>query len=144
MMRMLLDRKGQMTVEFVVAFPVLIVVAVIAVNALLFFGECAAFDRAARDAARVYLASPGYGQSTEQCCAEVETQLQREFTAEYLEAEAMVEGCDLGLLRCTATLRFTPTLFGHGFGGSVMGVQLAPLEHRTSLVIEPYRPGVLQ
>ena len=42
-------RAGQMTVEFVVAFPVLIAVAVVAVNACLFFSECAAFDMVARD-----------------------------------------------------------------------------------------------
>ncbi len=34
-----------MTVELAAAFPVLIAVAVVAVNALLFFSECGAFDK---------------------------------------------------------------------------------------------------
>ncbi|MEG1098291.1 MAG: TadE/TadG family type IV pilus assembly protein, partial [Raoultibacter sp.] len=66
-----LRETGQMTVEFAVVFPVLIIVAVIAVNALLFFSECAAFDRVARDAMRVYAASPEYGQTPDQACARV-------------------------------------------------------------------------
>ena len=46
------DERGQMTVELAAAFPVLIIVAVIAVNALAFFSECAAFDNVFRDAVR--------------------------------------------------------------------------------------------
>ena len=46
------DERGQMTVELAAAFPVLIIVAVIAVNALAFFSECAAFD-AENEAVRV-------------------------------------------------------------------------------------------
>ena len=39
---------GQMTVELAVMIPVLVAIAVIAMNAMLFFSECAAFDRLAR------------------------------------------------------------------------------------------------
>ena len=38
---------GQMTIEFVVAFPVMLIVAAIAVNACSFFGVCAACNKAA-------------------------------------------------------------------------------------------------
>ena len=41
--------SGQMTVEFVAALPVLLAVAAISVNALAFFGWCAAFDDDFRD-----------------------------------------------------------------------------------------------
>ena len=51
------DERGQMTVELAAAFPVLIIVAVIAVNALAFFSECAAFDNVFRDAVRVHVTS---------------------------------------------------------------------------------------
>ena len=57
--------NGQMTVELAVALPVLLAVAAIAVNALLFFSECAAFDVASRDAVRIHAASPAYGQDLE-------------------------------------------------------------------------------
>lgn len=53
------NQAGQMTVELAVAFPVVVAVAVIAMNALLFLSECAAFDRVARDAVRVHATSPG-------------------------------------------------------------------------------------
>ena len=43
--RRLDDDGGQATVELAVVLPVVIIVAVIAVNALTFFGACAAFDR---------------------------------------------------------------------------------------------------
>lgn len=42
------DERGQMTVELAVMIPVLVAIAVIAMNAMLFFSECAAFDRLAR------------------------------------------------------------------------------------------------
>ena len=64
--------KGQMTVELAVAMPVLIVVAVIAANALTFFAECAVFDRVAHEAVRVHAAAPAYGQGPGQSCALVE------------------------------------------------------------------------
>ena len=53
--------RGQMTVEFMVAFPCMIIVALIATNALLFFSECASFDRAFRQSVCTYAASPGHG-----------------------------------------------------------------------------------
>ena len=46
------DDRGQMTVELLVVLPVVLIVAVVAVNALTFFGDCAAFDRVARNAVR--------------------------------------------------------------------------------------------
>ena len=52
------DDSGQMTVEFAVAFPVFVIVAVIAVNALLFFSDCAAFDRLARESSVFGVALP--------------------------------------------------------------------------------------
>ena len=45
--------RGHMTIELVVVLPVVLALAVVAVNALQFFGDCAAFDREARNAIRV-------------------------------------------------------------------------------------------
>lgn len=59
---------GQMTIEFVVAFPVMLIVAAIAVNACSFFGVCAAFDNDFRDAVRTCATSPAYGQDVAQSC----------------------------------------------------------------------------
>ncbi|MFR1637832.1 MAG: hypothetical protein ACLSVD_00875 [Eggerthellaceae bacterium] len=76
------DERGQMTVELAAAFPVLIIVAVIAVNALAFFSECAAFDNVFRDAVRVHTASPAAGEGIEQSSALVQTALSAAFDAE--------------------------------------------------------------
>ena len=67
--------SGQMTVEFVAALPVLLAVAAISVNALAFFGWCAAFDDDFRDSVRVYAASPAYGQGVGDTCALIERAL---------------------------------------------------------------------
>lgn len=134
--------SGQMTVEFVVVFPVLIIVAVIAVNALLFFSECAAFDRIARDAVRTYATSPGYGQTSDHACASIGSSIDKAMNKDNLDAEVIVEGGGAGLTTYTATLKFVPTLFGLGLKSQVFGVALPALVHGTSLTIDPYRPGV--
>ena len=65
------DDRGQMTVELLVVLPVVLIVAVVAVNALTFFGDCAAFDRVARNAVRLCAASPAYGQDAGRGAEEV-------------------------------------------------------------------------
>lgn len=54
---------------------VLLAVAAISVNALAFFGWCAAFDDDFRDLVRVYAASPAYGQGVGDTCAFIERAL---------------------------------------------------------------------
>lgn len=135
--------EGQMTVELAVAFPVLLVVAVIAVNALLFFSECAAFDNASRDAVRVCAASPAYGQGIEQSRAQVASVLSEAFDRPNVEASVAVEGASAGHTTFTSTLHFSPTLFGLGLKTSVFGVALPPLTHSVSFTVDCYKPGAL-
>lgn len=138
-----IGERGQMTVELAVVFPVLLVVAVVAVNALLFFSECAAFDRVAREAVRVHATSPAYGQGLEQSRAQVAQTVEQALDQPYLASRVAVEGAAGGHARFTATLEFSPTLFGLGLKSSVFGVALPHLEHAVSLVVDPYKPGVL-
>ena len=135
--------NGQMTVELAVVFPMLLVVAVVAMNAVLSFSECAAFDRLVCDAVRVHAASPAYGQSLEQSRALVDDTLDQAFDRSYLEVRVVVEGIQGGYTRFTATLEFSPTLFGLGLRSSVFGVALPRLEHSASMTVDPYKPGVL-
>lgn len=135
--------SGQMTVELAVVFPLLMVVAVVAVNAVLFFSECAAFDRLVRDAVRVHATSPAYGQSLEQSRALVADTLGQASDRPYLEVRVVVEGVQGGYARFTATLEFSPTLFGLGLRSSVFGVALPRLKHSASMTVDPYRSGVL-
>ena len=137
------DERGQMTVELAVAFPVLIAVAVIAVNALLFLSECAAFDDAFREAVRVHATSPGYGEDLDDGVAAVQEALEASFDADYLAVSVTVEGTSAGYVTFTGTLSFTPTLFGKGTVDSVFGVQLPALSHSVRHTVDRYKPGAV-
>lgn len=138
-----LDVRGQMTVEFAAMLPVILIIAVIATNALLFFSECAAFDRTARNAVRVYATSPTYGQTTEQIRACIEGSLSDAFQADFERASVAVEGRSSDLTCYTATLDYAPNLFGMGLRDSVFGVSLPHLSHQTSLTVDTYTPGMM-
>lgn len=137
------SEKAQMTVELAVALPVLLAVAVIAVNALLFFSECAAFDAAFRDAVRIHAASPAYGQDLEQSRAQVATALSESFDRPYTASNVAVEGAADGHVTFASTLEFSPTLFGMGLKSSVFGVELPKIAHTVSFTVDCYKPGVL-
>lgn len=144
--RVLSGEKGQMTVELVVMIPALVVIAAIAVNALLFFSECAAFDRVARNAIRIQAASPAYGQSAAESCSLALSTIEDALGVQekdYLDADVTASGSSGAKTTYRATLSFSPTLFGLGLKTSIFGVPLPKLEHSTDLTIEPYRPGVL-
>lgn len=137
------DCEGQMTVEFVVAFPAMLAIALVAMNALLFFSECASFDRLARQSICVHAAAPAYGKGSGQLAADIQSDLQASFDREWLQVEVEASGASLGHARYTATLGFTPTLFGRSFSGNVFGVHISPLKHQVSMVVDPYRPGAV-
>lgn len=135
--------RGQMTVELAVCIPVLIAVALVVCNALLFMENCAAFDRHARDAVRVCAASPAHGQTAAEGAALMQARLAQAFSQDYLSVSVSVSGAPPGFVTYCATLHFTPTLFGRSFSGAVYGLVCGSLEHTTSLTIDPYRPGVV-
>ena len=137
------SQSGQMTVEFAVAFPVLIVVTLITVNALLFLGECSAFDRVFRNAVCTYGASPSYEQSTENTCALIRAELEHAFDKEHLEVEVTSSGVSGSLVNYQGTLSFQPTLFSQGALTSVFGVSFPRLTHVAQLSVDAYKPGVL-
>lgn len=136
------DMRGQMTMELMATIPVAIVIAVIAVNALVFFGDCASFDRVARNAIRVYATSPSYGVQAGQSQASIASAVQAELDGEFTSVEVGYEGMGGGLTRYTVTLDYTPNLFGMGMRDSVLGVRLPHLKHSTSLVVDAYKAGI--
>lgn len=138
----LASRRGQMTVELMAVLPVAIVIAAIAVNVLLFFGDCAAFDRCARNAIRTYATSPSYGVQAGQSQASIQEAISSQMSADYLSVEVVREGAGWGLVRYTATLDMAPNLFGMGLRDSVLGVSMPHIRHSTSLVVDTYKPGV--
>ena len=146
MRRAFSSESGQMMVELAVMMPVLIIVAVMAVNIVTFFSECAAFDRIACNAIRIQAASPSYGQDAAKSASLVEQTIDdamRLSEKEYLDLAVSVSGRADGKNSFRATLLFAPTLFGMGLKSSIFGVPLPRIEHATELVVEPYRPGML-
>ncbi len=137
------DESGQMTVEFVIVFPILLLIALIAVNVQLFFSECASFDRIAREAIRVHMCSTAAGQSLEGSCEAVSQVLEENFGADYLDTSLAVVENSFNQLKVRSTLSFHPTLFGMGLRSEIWGVSLPGLTHTVDLVVERYRPGVL-
>lgn len=137
------DERGQMTIEFMAMLPVMIIVACIAVNALTFFSECAAFDVQAKNAIRTYATSPAYGQDSHGAVGKIEDTLKRSFDADALSVKVGAEHVRYGLLVYRARLEYTPNLFGMGLKTEVMGVALPRLHHDAALTVEPYKPGML-
>lgn len=136
------DEQGQMTVEMAVAFPVLIVVALIAVNACTFIYQSAIFDRVLHESVRVYATAPAYGQGPLDACGRVEQALAGQLSADNLDIDVACSEASIGLYEFQATLRYHPTLFGLGMRSEVFGVALPSLVHTSSYVVESYRPGV--
>lgn len=138
-----LSEHGQASVELMMALPVMIAVTVIMVNALLFFSDCAAFDRLAHQAVRVHAASPAYGQDAQRSRDLVQSELERSFARDNLEVSVAVESVSGGRLAFDATLEYSPTLFGMGLRTEVFGVRLPGLSHTASYVVDQYKPGVV-
>lgn len=136
-------KRGQMTVELAVAMPVLIVVAVIAVNALTFFADCAVFDRVAHEAVRVHAASPAYGQDAGQSCALVEQALAEAIDQPNVDFAVTHNATGFDFDEYVATIEFHPSLFGMGLRDSVFGVSLPTLAHSTTYVVDAYKPAVI-
>ncbi len=132
-----------MTVELAAGIPVFIAIAFVVFNAMLFMENCAAFDRLAKDAVRTYAASPAHGQTLDDSVALVQESLRRSFSYDYVSVSVEAHKSALGLATFTATLRFTPTLFGRSFSGSVFGVDMWSPSHAVQMTVDPYRPGVV-
>lgn len=142
-MAMSKQMAGQMTIEFVVMFPVAIAIALIAVNAVLFFSECASFDRVFSGAVNTYAASPAYEQGTDQSCGLIRSELEGAFAADNLSVEVSSSGQDGGMVEFRGVLKFQPTLFGSGQLSGAFGVSFPALQHESKLSVSAYKPGVI-
>lgn len=135
--------RGQMTVELCVVFPVIIVIAVIATNAMLFFGQCAEFDRVGRNAVRTFAAVPAHGEDGGSAQAQVQSAIEGALDADNLDVSVASSKDFRGYAEYVMTLRFHPTLFGLGLKQEVFGVALPALTHESRIVVNPYKPGML-
>lgn len=135
--------EGQATVELAVMFPVILIIAVIALNALTFFSECSSFDRSFKQIVTCIGPNPGYGKDVSNIKALLETEMQRLFDKDFLDTEVSVENVSGGYQEFSGKLKMYPTLFGMGMRSEIFGVSLPSLNHEQKMTIEIYKPGVI-
>lgn len=134
---------GQMTIEFVVAFPAMIAVAFVAINAVLFFSDCASFDRVFRNAVCTYAASPAYEQGTGESCELIQSQLEESLSRDNLRFQVSSSGVEGSMVTFSAQMYFEPTLFGKGRLSGVFGFSFPPLSHGEQISVSAYKPGLV-
>lgn len=138
----LADERGQMMVELCVVFPVVVVIALIAVNALTFFGDCARFDRLAHNSIRVASSSPNHSlSSADQIGEDVLAQLNEGMAEGNLDISINVSVTVENYMRYEMELVYHPTLFGLSMRSEIFGVSLPSLSHRIEYTVDPYRAG---
>lgn len=141
--RLLHDDRGQATVELAFVIPLLLVLLVIVTNCMMFFSDCAAFDRISRNTIRVIAASPSNSMTTSALCAQIEEQLASSFDDECTHVSVNAD-TEIGSRVCfNASLFYEPNLFGVSFENNVFGVSLPNIKHTSSLVVDVYRVGGL-
>lgn len=137
------SERGQMTVELAVVLPVIVVVMVIAIDCLVYIGQCARFDNLAAQRVIALANSPGSeSYETEARVEAVEEALSEDFSDwdQTVEVECDSSG-GADVYRCT--LSFPPWPLSAS-GGSLFGTAIpAALEHEYALAIDQYTPGDL-
>lgn len=137
------NKSGQAVVELAIMLPIILIIAVIAVNALTFFSECSSFDRTFKQIVSCTGTSPAYGMSTDNTVANVKQQLYEKFDKEFLDFDVDAQGKVGGLTEFCGSIKMHPTLFGLGLKSDILGVPLPSLNHEQKITIEEYKPGVI-
>lgn len=150
--QVLQGERAQATVEFAIVAPVLIVLALIVYNLMLFASACARFDRIAPDIVVAHAVSPAGedagSASTETVRRELEAAMDGYDVEVSVEVDAGGEdgGSMLSLVGSLRTYTCTIKMAPHPGGLSIAGVDLgapAMLVHERSVTIDPWRPGVV-
>lgn len=147
--------RAQATVEMAIVAPVLLVLALIVYNVMLFTSATARFDRVAPDIVLAHGTAPAEGEdglAVTDASAQVAAQLERAMDGYDLEIEvACMSGGEEGgsvlalagsLRTYTCTMRFAPWPSGLAIAGVSMGAP-AFLVHERSVTIDPWRPAVI-
>lgn len=135
------DYSGQMTVELCIVFPVVIVIAAIMFNALIFFSDCAEFDRVARNSVRIYSSSIGASEDSASVSASIRDAISQRMVNGEVEMSQSGSIDSGGYTTYRITYRYDPTLFGLPLRGSVFGVSMPKIEHSIAMCVDPYSPG---
>lgn len=147
------EARAQATVEMAVVTPVLIVLALIVYNLMVFMAATARFDRVAPDAVLAHAVSPvSDGDAAAAGTDTVRLQLERAMEGYAVEIEVVEETGDaesdalLSLVGAQRTYRcamvYRPWPQGLGIAGVSMGAPLS-LRHERPVTVDPWRPGVV-
>ena len=134
-----------MSVEMAVSLPVLVVCMVIAIDVLVYMGECARFDHLAPQEVLACATSPSHGAVSQANAQGVQAALSGEFSRynAQVQVEAQEGGALDGSVVYTCTLSLAPWPLGSA-GGSVLGTDVPlALRHSCSFAVDPYVPGQL-
>ena len=149
------EERAQATVEMTVVTPVLLVLALIVYNVMVFASAVARFDRVVPDIVLAHAVAPeGEGdESSIDASATVQTQILNVMEGYDLQIEVSSEQgaatSDGGLLSLSGTFRtYTCTMHYEPWPSSlsIAGLSLgapAQLSHERVVTIDPWRPGVV-
>lgn len=135
-------QRGQATVEFAVAFPLMLILIVIVTNIGNYLGLCASFDRAFPQQVRVCAAALEQGSNQGDAVSQIQAALCEAYEGECSSIQVSVTQDAWGNSTFSAVVGFEPSLFGLRFRSILFGLELAPLMHQTSYALNCYRPGV--
>lgn len=148
------EERAQATVEMAMVTPVLLVLALIVYNVMIFAGAVARFDRVVPDIVLAHAVAPGGegDDSAVDASATVQAQIQDAMEGYELQVEVSSEqgtATDGGLLSLSGTFRtYTCTMHYEPWPSSlsIAGVSLgapAVLTHERAVTVDPWRPGVV-
>ena len=126
-----------MAVEFAALFPVVFMTAFLALQGMVFAGDCAAFDAVARDAIRQQ-ADDGYEGAVG--ASEVRLRIEEALGFSHVQVSVECQKTELAHVRYTARMEYRPRFLADV---SVFGMRAPALSHEVSLTVSPYRKGVV-
>lgn len=149
------EERAQATVEMAVVIPVLLVLALIVYNIMLFVAATARFDRIAPDIVAAHAVSPS-GESdgsTDDSVGVIESQIKGAMAGYDVEIEVTCteggasSGDDLltligGLRTYRCSMRMRPWPSSLSIAGVGLGAPVA-LAHHRDVTVDPWRPGVV-
>lgn len=139
-----MNERGQISVEFALVIPIILMVMVACVDGLVFATACARFDHIVPQRIIACVASPGReSYEGDERLQDLEQALEQDFVRADQNVSVEVEGSALGAKTYRCILRVAPWPLSSS-GASVFGMRVPlVLEHECALALDPYTPGEL-